>query len=92
MSVSLLPSSTLYLFVMASLATSSIRSSCHNHEVIVGDGHGSDAGRRSQLRPAQWMKLSLSSSGFLFGSLEVGNICHTNSKSVVGFQPTEDVP
>ena len=59
--------------------------------MIVGDGHGSDAGRRSQLRPAQQMKLSLSSSGFLFGPPEVGNLSHTNSKSVVGFQPTEDV-
>ena len=39
MSVFLLPTFALYLFVMASLSTSSIRSSCHNREVIVGDGH-----------------------------------------------------
>ena len=82
----------LILGMFTSLTNGMQRSSCHNHKMIVGDGHGSDAGRRSQLRPAQWMKLSLSSSGFLFGSLEVGNICHTNSKSVVGFQPTEEVP
>ena len=41
MSVSLLPTFNLYLFLIASLATWSIRSSCHNHGMIVGDGHGS---------------------------------------------------
>ena len=39
--MSTLPTSTLNLFVMASLATWSIRSSCHNHEMMVDDVHGS---------------------------------------------------
>ena len=34
------PCAVLTLFVMASLATWTIRSSCHNPERIVGDGHG----------------------------------------------------
>ena len=38
--MSVFPCATLTLFVMASLATWTIRSSCHNPERIVGDGHG----------------------------------------------------
>ena len=40
MSVLSLPTVTLNSIVMASLATWAIRSSCHNHGMIVGDGHG----------------------------------------------------
>ena len=35
-----------YLVVMASLAKSTQRSSCHNHRMIVGDGHGLIEDRR----------------------------------------------
>ena len=38
--MSVFPGANLTLFVMASLATWTIRSSCHNPERIVGDGHG----------------------------------------------------
>ena len=56
----------LVLGMLTSLTNGMHRSSCHNHKMIVGDGRGSDAGRRSQLRPAQQIKPSLSSSGFSF--------------------------
>ena len=37
------------------------------------------------------LNLHFQAVGFLFGSLDVRKLCHINSKSVVGFQPTEDV-
>ena len=70
----------------------------HNHKMMVGDGRGSRADRRTQFQPDlqisqrfSRLKLALSGSKFLFGPLRLLEESKLKEQISCGFQPTEEV-